>query len=104
VQFLRFLGERNIDGEVIAYERRKQGIKLESCPKKILLTLGRTNLTAQKAIAMKKLPLPDMNINWNWTCPLTGKKLEHWGKMYETIVFIGQHTAQDCDPQKKRNK
>lgn len=78
------------------------------CPEKIfLLTLARTILAMQEAIVMKKLLLLAMKINWNWTCPLTGKQ-ENWAKcmkhlfsLYNTqgrIVVPGRREASEVIP------
>lgn len=57
-------------------------------PEKIsFLTLARTILAMQEAIVMKKLLLPDMKINWNWTCPLTGKQ-ENWAKCMKHLFSL----------------
>lgn len=51
---------------------KKEGEDTWTSLENTCIDLSRTILAVQKAIAVKKLLLPDMKSNWNLTCPLTG--------------------------------
>lgn len=62
-----------------------------------LWALARKNLAVPEAIAMKKIPLQDMKINWNWTCPLTGKQ-EIGQNVWNICFHCTTHSAECSDP------